>query len=122
NQPGRFWTRAGNIARYLFLVAFVATCLSIPIIVYSNDATNQLDAKFKSLPLSNITMDNIEMWNITEAEFEMIKEKARVDTIYYIFCWLLTAWMTACAGHLLATLLPYIFWFCASFVNPAHQK
>ena len=42
--------------------------------------------------------------------------------VYYLFLWLLTSWLVGCACNLFWRAFPYLFWWIASFVNPAHQK
>ena len=102
-KPSVFWGRAIAIARYFFIVVFVGICLSIPIIIYSRGATNQLDM-------------NIAAGNVTIDQEQMILDKRRGDIIYYVFCWLLTAWACACFGQprqhrrRLALTRPFPFW------------
>lgn len=42
--------------------------------------------------------------------------------VYSLFLWLLYSWIIACAFNLFWRAFPYLFWWIASFVNPAHQK
>ena len=44
------------------------------------------------------------------------------NIIYWIFYWLWLVWIIGSAVHLFALLLPYIFWFVAKYVNPAHRR
>ena len=41
---------------------------------------------------------------------------------FYLCLWLLTSWLMACAFNLFWRAFPYLFWWIAGFVNPAHQR
>ncbi|MCJ1402346.1 hypothetical protein MMC11_005566 [Xylographa trunciseda] len=79
-------------ARYTAAVVFVTVILAIPIIV-----TGRLWINGNSGNYSQVL-------------------------VYYLFLWLLTSWVIGCGFNLSWRAFPYLFWWIAGFVNPAHQK
>ncbi|KAF2149102.1 hypothetical protein K461DRAFT_316011 [Myriangium duriaei CBS 260.36] len=91
------WHRLLKIGRSLLVLLLVGIPLAIPIIIYRNDSTVDL-------------------------ENETPKQKQHRQLTFYVFCWLLTTWLGGFLFYCLGCWLPYLFRFVARYVNPAHQR
>ncbi|MCJ1395166.1 hypothetical protein MMC18_008047 [Xylographa bjoerkii] len=79
-------------ARYIVVVVFVTVVLAIPIIVTGRQLTNGNSGNYSQV------------------------------LVFYLFLWLLTSWIIGCGFNIFWRSFPYLFWWIAGFVNPAHQK
>ena len=89
------WNKVSWGLRWILTTGAGALILSIPIFLFRDDKDSQDGTK---------------------------QERQVNNLVFFIFCWVVTAWVSACIGHLLALFFPYIFRFFAQYINPAHKK
>jgi hypothetical protein len=94
-SSGGFKRVAFHALRIILVAGIIAVLLAIPTIVLQDFAD-----------VSGSTDDTLQNKN----------------AVYWIFIWLLFTWVAGSVSHVLALMLPYIFWIIAKFVNPAHRK
>jgi hypothetical protein len=88
-SQSRRWATIAWAVKYYLTVILVATALAIPIIVFRT---------------AQLTDDDT---------LESAQEKQYRQLVFYLFCWFLITWLSACVSDMFILLFPYIFRFVA---------
>lgn len=89
--PNKRWARFAWTVKYFLTIILVAIALAVPIIIFQTYQTNQL-------------MDDTQD-SQSDQEYKQL--------VFYLFCWLLITWLSACVSDMFILLFPYIFRFVA---------
>jgi hypothetical protein len=83
------WSTITWAVKYYLTVILVATALAIPVIVFRT---------------AQLTDDDT---------LESAEDKQYRQLVFYLFCWFLVTWLSACVTDMFILLFPYIFRFVA---------
>jgi hypothetical protein len=82
-----------KVCRYIFVIVLVEGLLAIPVVIYDKDSEG----------------------------FDWDTDYAH-NFMYWFFLWLCIAWGSCAVSKIGANLLPHVFRWIASYVNPGHRK
>jgi hypothetical protein len=88
-SQSRKWAMFAWAIKYFLTAILVATVLAIPIIVFRQ---------------AQLTDDDT---------LESAADKQYRQLVFYLFCWFLITWLSACVSDMFILLFPYIFRFAA---------